>query len=179
LALPDLSDGRHAVALIDGEVVWMNPPSPNHEMIVLNLRSALLGWTGPGLARGYAITRPLVRVPDRPLGYEADLGWYPPGQVEVEGDDAGALVTHGLPPLVAEVWSPSNWSIEVHRKVQDYARAGIAELWGVSPELRTITRFTDLAERAYGTIVELGAADHLTTGLLPGFTTTVAGLFVP
>lgn len=177
MELPDLPDGRRAMALIDGEVVWMAPPTVNHEMVGRNLLFALAAWTGPGIANGYAITSPLVRVEGRPLGYVADAGYFPPERVRL--DDKGFLRVDGLPLIAAEVWSPSNWASEIHRKARDFARAGVAELWGVSPEQRIVTRFADIVDCAYETVCDIPTGGRLETPLLDGFALDVASLFVP
>ena len=177
LELPDHLDGRYPAALINGEVVWMNPPAMHHEMVVINLLLALRAWTGPGLDHGYAVTRPLVRIAGRPLGYEADAGWFPPDQVSL--DAAGVLTSAGLPAIAAEAWSPSNWASEIARKAKDYARAGVPELWGLSPEQRSVTRFAGLDHGVYETVTDLTGSATLTSPLLPGFAVEVATLFVP
>jgi len=177
LELPDLPDGRRAVALIDGEVVWMAPPTVNHEMVGRNLVFALAAWTGPGLAKGYAITSPLIRVEGRPLGYVADAGYFPPDRVFL--DSRGFLANDGLPSVAAEVWSPSNWASEIYRKARDYAKAGVPELWGISPEQRIVTRFADIIDGVYETMCDIPAGGELVTPLLEGFRLDIATLFVP
>lgn len=176
LELPDLPDGRRAMALIDGEVMWMAPPTADHQMVGRNLVFALAAWTGPGLSKGYAFAEPLVRVEGRPLGYVADVGYFPPERVFL---DDGLLRVEGLPLIAAEVWSPSSWASEIHRKARDFARAGVAELWGVSPEQRIITRFADIVDGAYETRRDIPAGGELVTPLLAGFRLDVAALFVP
>ena len=177
LELPDLPDGRRAVALIDGEVVWMAPPTVNHQMIGRNVVFALAAWTGPGIAGGYAFHEPLVRVEGRPLGYVADAGYFPPERVFV--DEGGFLRVEGLPSIAVEVWSPSNWASEIHRKARDFARAGVSELWGVSPEQRIVTRFADIVAGAYETVCDIPPGGELVTPLLEGFRLDIATLFLP
>lgn len=155
----------------------MAPPTIHHEMVGRNLVSALKAWTGPGLANGYAITSPLVHIEGRPLGYIADVGWFAPGQVFV--DAKGMLQSVGLPVIAAEVWSLSNWASEIHRKARDYAKASVAELWGVSPEQRIVTRFADIVDGVYETAHDIPNDGVLVTPLLDGFRLEIASLFVP
>jgi len=177
LELPDLPDGRRAMALIDGEVVWMAPPSFSHEMVGRNLVFALAAWTGPGVANGYAITSPLIRVEGRPLGYIADAGYFPPDRVFA--DSNGMWQTDGVPIVAVEVWSPSNWASEIHRKARDYAKAGVPELWGISPEQRIVTRFADIVNGVYETMCDIPSGGELVSPLLEGFRLDIAKLFVP
>ena len=194
LELPDLPGGLHAVALIDGEVVWLGSPSGWHEHIVHKVVNAVDAWAGPGLLNGRAVTRPAVQIPGaerirgtrneeapqamtaRPQGYEADAGWFPPAQVRL--DATGALEFVGRPAIVVEVWSPSNWAKEIERKVEDYALAGVAELWAISPTSRAVTRYADIVDGAYASIIDLSGDDVLTTPLLDGFAIPVSSLFV-
>ncbi len=176
LELPDLPNGLHAVALIDGEVVWMASPSPWHEVIGRNVLFALYAWTGPGIVRGLALTTPVVNIVGRPLGYEADVGWIPPDRVTLDG--RGAPIVDGVPAIVVEVWSPSNWPGEIDQKTRDYATANVTELWGISPDLRRLTRYADLVDGRYASAVDLADDEVLTSPLLDGFSVVVGSLFV-
>ncbi len=171
-ALPEPMDGRHATALIDGEVIWVSAPAPNHQLILANLQFAFEHWMRAGSGRGLAIATPAVKIHDR-RGYEADFGWWPETQV-THGQPQPFV---GLPVIAVEVWSPSNWRQERLRKFGDYARAGIAELWGIEPGDRRI----DVARRpvggVYDDIADLGPGDELTSPLLDGFTLAVDDLF--
>ncbi len=171
-ALPEPTDGRHATALIDGEVVWVNPPAPDHQLVLGNLHFAFQTWMRAAPGRGLAIASPGVKVHDR-RGYEADFGWWPEGRVQ-RGRDQPFV---GLPVIAVEVWSPSNWRTERLRKFGDYARVGIAELWGIEPGDRRVDVVRRPVQGTYEDIADLGPGDALTSPLLDRFSVPVGALF--
>lgn len=171
-ALPEPTDGRHATALIDGEVVWVNPPAPNHQLILGNLQFAFQTWMRAAPGRGMAIHTPGVKVHDR-RGYEADFGWWPEDRVR-RGEQQPFV---GLPAIAVEVWSPSNWRQERLRKFADYARVDIDELWGIEPGERRIDVARNPTDGVYEELLDLGVHDDLTSPLLEGFSLPVDELF--
>lgn len=171
LELPDLPDGRHAAALIDGEVVWMAPPSQPHEDLVFRLMLALRSWIDAG-GHGWASTRPLVHIEGRPLGYEADLAWFAPEAVGL--DEKGRPMATGDPTIAIEVLSPSNGFTLMVRRTRDYALAGVPELWAFDQRTQTASRLSNIVDGAYTLIEELVGDDVLASPLLPGFSVRVA-----
>ncbi|GBD36014.1 hypothetical protein HRbin36_01131 [bacterium HR36] len=78
-----------------------------------------------------------------------------------------------LPQLVVEVVSPTDRPNEVVRKVQQYLRAGIAMVWVVDPEDRTVGVYRRGREPQV-----LGEGEVLSgEEVLPGFSVAVAELF--
>jgi Uma2 family endonuclease len=79
-----------------------------------------------------------------------------------------------VPDLVVEVASPNDTYEEIAVRVADYRAAGVKLLWVVSPETKTV-----LIRRADGTCAEVNETGTLSgESVLPGFTCTVAELFV-
>lgn len=106
----------------------------------------------------------LVRKPDTSFVAAARL----PDGKPPKGDFAIA------PDIVVEVVSPNDTYEEVAVRVADFKSAGVRLIWVVSPETRTV-----LVRRADGTLSEVGEAGALSgEDVLPGFTCTVAELFV-
>ncbi len=78
------------------------------------------------------------------------------------------------PDLAVEVISPEELAEELWEKLADYRSAGIRLVWVVSPTMRVVQ-----IRRADGTLAELDEAGTLSgEDVLPGFTCTVAELFV-
>jgi Uma2 family endonuclease len=79
----------------------------------------------------------------------------------------------GVPTLAVEILSPSDTHEEVHEKIGEYLKAGVALVWIVDPD--------DQAVRVYqpGARPELFNADHELSGEphLPGFRVPVRRLF--
>jgi Uma2 family endonuclease len=84
-----------------------------------------------------------------------------------------AKVIHIIPDIAAEVLSPSETPARIHRKMTQYFKAGVKEVWLVQPEDRTMEIWTGpkLPEQA------LTGTDSITSALLPGFTLPLANLF--
>ena len=80
---------------------------------------------------------------------------------------------HIIPDIAVEVLSPSETPARIHRKMTQYFKAGVKEVWLVQPEDRTVEIWTgpNLPEPA------LTGADSITSRLLPGFALPLADLF--
>ncbi len=85
----------------------------------------------------------------------------------------GAKVIPIVPEIVAEVLSPSEYPARIHRKMAQYFKAGVKEVWLIDPEACTVEVWTSptLPENA------LTGEDALTSALLPGFALPLADLF--
>lgn len=81
-----------------------------------------------------------------------------------------------VPDLVAEVVSPSDSAEELSRKVHAYLSAGVQLVWAVYPISREVLAYRPGIRdiRVFTAAEELEAED-----VLPGFRTSVAGLFPP
>jgi Uma2 family endonuclease len=87
----------------------------------------------------------------------------------VPGGEAWEVV----PDLAVEVVSPSNTAIEVVKKLGDYFRAGVRQVWVIYPVQQFIYVYTSLAD-----IRVLQPGDDFDGGaVLPGFRLAVSTLF--
>jgi len=78
------------------------------------------------------------------------------------------------PDIVVEVVSPNDTYEEVAVRIADFKSAAVRLIWVVSPETKTV-----LIRRLDGTCAEVGESGSLSgEDVLPGFTCTVAELFV-
>ena len=82
-------------------------------------------------------------------------------------------VIHIIPDIAAEVLSPSETPAQIHRKMSQYFKAGVKEVWLIQPGDRAVEIWTrpKLPEPA------LTGDDSMTSILLPGFTLRLADLF--
>ncbi|HEX6421486.1 MAG TPA: Uma2 family endonuclease [Acidimicrobiales bacterium] len=169
LALPH--ETRNA-ALVDGEVV-VNPPNPQHELVVQNLVIAFRAWLRQAPGRGDVSTQQPVKINDR-RGYQPDFMWYPPERCAPPGEPASF---NGPPSLVVEVLSPSTRSFDLIRKRGDYERVGIGEVWFVDPRDERVLVCQRPEVGGCFTDRELGPGDTLASPLLDGFAVEVGELF--
>ena len=170
LDLPEDPALRHA-QLVDGEVV-LDPPTPQHQRVVLNLSATLHRWAAEH--GGEVTVEPAVQVAER-RGYLPDVVWFAPEQCGPADEPARF---HGPPALAVEVLSPSTRVFDVERKRADYARVGVTELWLVDPDAGTalvLRRPEGLADD-FVLAEEVGPDGVLTTPLLPGLEVQVSAL---
>ena len=82
----------------------------------------------------------------------------------------------GAPELVVEILSAETRRLDLVNKKQEYARAGVKELWIIDPEPRTIMihQFASTGREEIRQVVE---QDTLSSDLLPGFNLDVAVIF--
>ncbi|WP_372806914.1 Uma2 family endonuclease [Pontiella sp.] len=120
-----LPDGPR-VELIGGEVFDMSPaPSARHQGIVFEL-SLQLGNFFKGKP-----CKPFVAPTDLKLSDEDVV--QPDLMVVCDRDQIKETHVEGAPALVIEILSPSTMNHDRKRKMGLYARAGVKEVWLVSP----------------------------------------------
>ncbi len=147
-ALP--ADGRR-YEIHEGELSVTPAPSPQHQMIVLNIATLL---------RSHVKAKRIGEVLIAPLDVIlSDTTIVQPDIVYLESVRRGAISRRGVegpPTLVVEVLSPSTVLIDRNTKQQLYARFAVPFFWLVDPEGRTIealvlgARGYSLAKRAAG-----------------------------
>jgi Uma2 family endonuclease len=168
--LPSPEDGSQQ-ELVNGVVVTMPPPSFYHGQVCSKIDRKLggfiddhrLGWltsndsgvilgNDPDIVRGPDIafwTR--ERMPEPPRTGYADIA----------------------PDLVVDVLTPADLFTQIFRKIQQYQRAGVREIWIVVPDDRSLAVCRSGREEIF-----LSNGETLTGGeVLPGFSCLVADLF--
>jgi Uma2 family endonuclease len=169
LELPD----RERYELVDGELVEVPAMSLEGSAVQLRL-GRFLGAHVDAAKLGVV------------MGSDASYQCFPDDPARVRRPDVsfirrGRLVADQyqlghcrIPPdLVVEVVSPNDFHHDVVEKVREYQAAGVALVWVVSPEIRSV-----MVYRADGSTSDLRASDELTgEEVLPGFRTLVADIF--
>lgn len=161
--------------LICGEVV-VNQPALPHQLVLGHLYARLLAWAEAEPARGLPGLSVDLRLGPHDV-YAPDLWW-----VREERRPApGARALDGLPDLVVEVRSPSTWRYDVGVKLGRYQAGGVAELWLVDGDARSVLvyRRSTPAQPEYDEALELAAEDGavLASPMLPAFGLAVAEVF--
>lgn len=168
--MPDVPGKRFE--LVDGELVEMPGAGALHVWIAFALARVLddfvrrhkLGIVLPdGLS--YVLRRgpDQVRIPD--VSFIASV------DVLVDGLPVGYW--EGPPTLAVEVVSPHDRAADIQKRVQDYLKAGTAQVWVLWPDTRTVTVYRpDGDPRELGPKAQLNGAE-----VLPGFSIRVDDLF--
>ena len=164
LALPEPPEGQH-YELSEGELVTVGYAKFLHEYVKAKIHAILVLWNAQsrsGIVFGesmFKLSETTLRQPDVAFAFNARFANSP--------DEVMAFA----PNLAVEVISGSEAAAGAEKKVQQYLRAGVDEVWQVYPESRVVH------VRTPGCIRELNAGDVLETPVLPGFNVRVSEFF--
>ncbi len=168
LAMPD----RKRYELVDGQLVERNMSALSswvggrlHRFIDIFAEERRLGWAWPA-DQGYTC------FPDAPGKLRfPDVSFVSKSRMP-EGPTSKGYI-HVAPDLAVEVVSPNDLDYDVDRKVVEYLDAGVALVWVVKPDARTV-----LIYRRDGSISGLRDDGELSgEDVLPGFRCRVASIF--
>ena len=156
-----------AYELVEGELVPLPSPTPIHARIFLNAARILencLQSNKVGILLvevDCRISRDTVRRPDLLILLNERLRQVDPRKVPIPF----------APDIAVEVLSPSEATIDTHRKVSEYLGAGSQEVWILDHDNGQVFVHTATGIR------RLAGHDVLETPLLPGFAAPVSDLF--
>jgi Uma2 family endonuclease len=150
--------------LIEGDLVAVSSPTPEHQLVVQKLVLALMLYFGK---------RPGGIVLGDVECALSDANRVRPDVLVLLGERADTLNRSrvpipGAPDIAVEVISPSERTTESMRKVETYLRHGVREVWQVFPALRQVVVHTPDGSHRLET---------LTTDLLPELALPVSSLF--
>ena len=155
--------------LVKGRIVQMPPPKARHGIVQSKITRRVGNYVEDNRL-GWVVTESgtiLERDPDTVRG--PDVSFYGIARQPQVPDDYFEIP----PDLAVEVLSPDDRRPRVREKIREYIRAGVALIWLVDPEARTVTVYTGSMR---GT--EYDDTDTLDGGtVLPGFSCPVADFF--
>lgn len=100
-----------------------------------------------------------------------DVAYIPPDLWKVQSEDSSII--EGVPPLIAEILSPSDTHQAIEDKINEYLTAGVSIVWVVNTRSESVTVY-----RPGQKPVMVNADEELTADpVLPGFRIAVADLF--
>ncbi len=141
LTIPEDTSRRHEI--VDGELFVTPAPRARHQQVVTNL-ARILGTLAVGHGLGEVFVGPITV-------HLHDEGVVEPDVLFVRGDRLGIVdpegAVNGPPDLVVEVLSPSNRSYDRTIKRKLYMENGVAELWIIDANERTVEIWTPQAEQ--------------------------------
>ena len=169
LRLPN--DGRR-YEVLNGELYMTPPPSIGHQIAVTKLSVRMHSWVEQkGL--GIVLVSPVsVRLPKQPVPVQPDVVFVRAERRDIIGED----YVEGVPDLVVEVLSPSNWLYDRREKMQAYEQAGVPEYWIVDYRARTV-EVRALEAKTYTLLDEFGIGDVARSTVVSGFEISVDDLF--
>ncbi len=137
------ADDERPVELLDGEIVVMPTPSPEHQYVVRKLSTifhrlffdrAAIDVNGP-----LRVSDSSVPLPDLTL-------------LALRDHDYKHATPGAEDTLLAVEVSVSTLSYDRGRKLRAYARAGVTEVWIVNVGERRVERYADPSGSAYATV---------------------------
>jgi Uma2 family endonuclease len=157
--------------LIQGDLYMAPAPNRFHQEISRNLQFEL---------HSYLKRNPIGKLFDAPFDvYLDETNVFQPDIIIVLNERLGILTeegAEGAPDLVVEILSPKTRRLDLVNKKQEYARAGVNELWVIDPEPRTII-IHQFALDGVERIRQVDEGDTLSTDLLPGFNLAAETIF--
>ena len=157
--------------LIQGDLYMAPAPNRFHQEISRNLQFEL---------HSYLKRNPIGKLFDAPFDvYLDEINVFQPDIIIVLNERLGILTeegAEGAPELVVEILSPKTRRLDLVNKKQEYARAGVKELWIIDPEPRIIM-IHQFAPDGVEEIRKVDEAGTLSTELLPGLNLAVATIF--
>lgn len=167
--LPD--DGTR-YEVIDGELFMTPPPAIPHQLSIARLLNKMTNFVDTKQL-GWVMSSPIgVRLPTQPVPFEPDIVFISATRKSIIEEK----YIEGVPDLVVEVLSPSNWIYDRKDKFQVYQAAGVPEYWIVDYRAKTIEVFV-LEKGDYALLGKWELGETATSRVLAGFQVAVAEIF--
>jgi len=152
-----------------GELYMSPAPSPRHQRTALRLSSEMERFVEQH-QMGEIFISPIDVILPRGLGTPVQ-----PDILFIRRDNRhiiGETTIDGVPELVVEILSPSNWVDDRRTKFAVYAEAGIAEYWIIDPRTVTVEVYQLRGER-YELLESYAAGETVSSIVLDGFSVAV------
>lgn len=158
--------------VIHGRLIMIPAPTTTHQAIVMRLGAAFFNFLrlhplGEVFPAPIDVVAPGMADPVQP-----DLVFVASERMDIVTERA----IEGVPDLVVEVLSPSNWIYDRRLKFALYAEIGVQEYWIVDPEERTVEVFS-FKEGDYELQARFAPGGLLCSEFLPGFEMAVDDIF--
>jgi Uma2 family endonuclease len=164
LALPHPPDGGH-YELGEGELIAVSGARFFHELVKSKIHELLVLWNAQSGA-GRVFGTSMFKLAEGTLR-QPDVAFVDTGRFANAPDELMAFP----PNLAVEVISGSEPAEQSERKVHQYLRAGVAEVWQIYPASRVVH------VRTPGVVRELHPEQLLETPVLPGFSARTGEFF--
>jgi Uma2 family endonuclease len=172
---------QHPVEVVDGEIIVMSPSQRRHNRIAHLLYDSLRDFLKSNRLGVVLMEAAYVLDGDKRADWVKgarlpDVSFI--AQKRVEAHDAEHGPDEGpwwlAPDLAVEIVSPTDSYTDVTRKVSDYLRFGVQQIWVIDPQANALRVYTP--EKPNGMLLE---ADELITcaSVLPGWQMSVREIF--
>jgi Uma2 family endonuclease len=169
LKLPD--DG-YRYEVIDGVLYMSPPPLIRHQRSSIRIVDIFLAYLKLH-PLGELLYAPVgVRLPNQSVPLQPDIVFVRAEHLAIIGEN----YIEGVPDLVMEVLSPSNWLYDRREKLRVYQEAGVPEYWIVDPRAQTIEIYV-LEQGVYQLAGQYSRGAVAASRVLPGFEVPVEAIF--
>jgi Uma2 family endonuclease len=169
LKLPD--DG-YRYEVIDGVLYMSPPPLIRHQRTSIRIVDIFLAFLKLQ-PLGDLLYAPIgVRVPNQPVPLQPDIVFVRAERLSIIQEN----YIEGVPDLIVEILSPSNWLYDRREKMRVYQESGVPAYWIVDPRALTIEIYV-LEKSVYQLAGEYGRGAVAASRLLPGFEVPVDVIF--
>jgi len=169
LKLPN--DG-YRYEVIDGVLYVSPPPRIRHQRISIRFVRRLANFVEERRL-GEVLEAPVgVRFPNQPVPFQPDILFIRRDRLDILGEK----YVEGVPDLIVEILSPSNWLYDRQEKMEVYQEAGVPEYWIVDPRARAIEVYV-LEEGEYLLIGRYGQGEVARSEVLRNFEIPVDEIF--
>jgi len=156
-----------------GELYMSPAPRPRHQRSLLRLSAEMDRFVNQRQL-GEVYISPIDVILPRNLGTPVQ-----PDILFIRNDNLGIIgetTIDGVPDLVVEILSPSNWIDDRRTKFLVYAEAGIGEYWIIDPKTSTVELFQLVGNR-YELLDAYTPGDTIASRVLTGFAIPVSEIF--
>jgi Uma2 family endonuclease len=159
-----LSDDGYRYEVIDG-VLYMSPPLLiRHQRTSIRLETHFMDFLKLH-PLGEILHAPVgVRLPNQPVPFQPDIVFVRGERLHIIGEN----YIEGVPDLVVEILSPSNWLYDRREKMRVYQEAGVPEYWIIDPGAETIEIYL-LEQGSYRLAGQYSRGEVAASRVLPGF----------
>ncbi|MCX7840419.1 MAG: Uma2 family endonuclease [Anaerolineae bacterium] len=158
--------------VIDGVLYMTPPPTTSHQFSIVRLLNKMANYV-ESRNLGWVVASPIgVRLPTQPVPFEPDIVFVSRAHKSIIQEQ----YIEGVPDLVVEVVSPSNWIYDRKEKFLVYQTAGVPEYWIVDYRAKTIEVFY-WEDGAYVLLGKWGTGETASSRVLDGFQVSVNDIF--
>lgn len=168
-----LPDNGTRFEIIDGTLHMSPPPSAAHQFTSAHLFAAIYQHVHTH-DLGHVACAPIgVRLPNQSVPLQPDIVFIAKEHAHI----IGRQYIEGVPDLVVEILSPSNWPYDRNEKFKVYQDAGVPECWLLDYRAKTAEPFLleDGEYVLHQGILTIGDVVH--AHVLTGFQIAVADIF--
>lgn len=167
-----MPDDGHRYELDRGRLLTMTPSGFLHGAITVRLAAALSNYVDVSKAGVVVAGEPGFKLESDPDTVRApDVAFISRARIPKGG--LTSRFWQGAPDLAVEVFSPGDRRAEINRKIEQYMRSGVKQVWFVEPANRRVTIHVAESRK-----MVLRDSDVIDGGdLLPGFRYPLSRLF--